>query len=160
MNHRGAFASGDLLLSYDVAVKHASSEAHSSTACVFSACLCLNASLMKMSQKNFRCQFPVETVPARQSIHYTVSRLKTAQSPLGKKPDRRQTVLVAEKLDKIGARLKTSPRKCLKCVAEETSVSRTSVQNCQNFERVRQMSFHGLRDEVYNTKPHPLKYAV
>jgi hypothetical protein len=63
-----------------------------------------------MSQK-ISYQFPGEPVSSRQSIQYFVSKLKTRESLLDKKPDRKVTVLTELKFDGTGARLETSSRK-------------------------------------------------
>jgi hypothetical protein len=77
-------------------------------------------------RRKFRCQFPGQPVPSRQSIHYLVNKLTATGSLVDKKPDRQRTVLTDEKLAEIGARVETSPRKSLRRLAQETRVSKTS----------------------------------
>jgi hypothetical protein len=52
--------------------------------------------------ENFAYSFPGEPVPSRQGI--LVNKLKTTD----KKPDRKRTVMIQEKLEDTGARLQTS----------------------------------------------------
>jgi len=82
-------------------------------------------------RRKFRCQFPGEPVPSRQSIHNLVNKLKRTGSLLDKKPDRKRTVLTEDKLDKIEARLETSPRKSLRRLAQETRISETSARRAK-----------------------------
>jgi hypothetical protein len=56
-------------------------------------------------------QFSGESTSSRHSIQYLVSKLKTRESLLDKKPDRKVSVLTELKLDGTGARLETSSRK-------------------------------------------------
>jgi hypothetical protein len=63
---------------------------------------------------------------SRQNIHYLVNKLKRTGSLLDRKTDRKLTVLTEKTLDNIGARLKTSPRKSLKQLVQETGVLRTT----------------------------------
>ena len=69
MTHRGLFASGNALLSCAVAVKHASSVTHSWTACLFSASLCFNVSLMKMAQE---FSVPISRTNSSKQTKYTL----------------------------------------------------------------------------------------
>jgi hypothetical protein len=68
-------------------------------------------------RRKFRGRFPGEPVPSKHGTHYLVNKLKTAGSLLDKKPDWKRNVLTEEKLDDIGSRLETSPRKSLKRLA-------------------------------------------
>jgi hypothetical protein len=60
-----------------------------------------------------------------------VNKLKRTGSLLDKKPDRKRTVLTEDKLDNIGARLETSPRKSLRRLAQETRISETSARRAK-----------------------------
>jgi hypothetical protein len=65
-------------------------------------------------RRKFRCQIPGEPVPSRQTIrYYLANKLTTAGLLVDKKSDRKGTVLTEAKLDEIGARLETTPRKSL-----------------------------------------------
>jgi hypothetical protein len=98
-------------------------------------------------RRKFQCQFPGEPVPSKQSIHNLVNKLKTTGSLLDKKPDRKRTVLREEKLDNIGARLETSPRKSLRLLARETSVSETTARRAMMLLKLRRTKKqHQLQD--------------
>jgi hypothetical protein len=63
--------------------------------------------------------------------------MKTMGSLPDKKLDRKQTVLTAETLDDVGARLETSPRKSLKQPAQETGVLITYAQRATKLLKLR-----------------------
>jgi hypothetical protein len=100
-------------------------------------------------RRKFRCQFPEEPVRSRQAMHYYLANKMTKTGSLvDKKPNRKRTVLTEEKLDEIGPRLETSPRKSLRRVAEETRVSKTSARRDTKLSQLRPYK---------TTVVHPLK---
>jgi hypothetical protein len=70
-------------------------------------------------RQKFQCKFCDERVPSRQTIHNLVNKLRTIGLIINKKKHKRQ-VLTEEKLDDIGAKLEHTPRKSMKCIAQET----------------------------------------
>jgi hypothetical protein len=57
-----------------------------------------------------------------------MNKLRTTRLSVDKKQKHKHRVLPEEKLDDIGARLKHTPRKLLKCLAQETGVSKSSAR--------------------------------
>jgi hypothetical protein len=78
----------------------------------------------KVRQK-FWCKIHDERVPSRQTIHILVNKLRTMG--LLKKQKHKHTVLT-EKLHYLGARLECTPRKSLKCSAQQTGRSKSSAR--------------------------------
>jgi transposase len=79
-------------------------------------------------QQKFKCNFHDERVPSRQTIHKLVSKLRTMGLLTNKKAKHKCHMLTEEKLDAIGARLEHTSRKSLKCLAQETGVSKFSAR--------------------------------
>lgn len=78
---------------------------HCSIVCVCLMQPCFKYESAGKRRRMFRCQFPAESVPSKQSIHYLVNKLKTAGSLLDKKPVCKGTLLAEDKLVDVGARL-------------------------------------------------------
>jgi hypothetical protein len=82
--------------------------------------------------RKFRRKFHDERVPSRQTIHNMVNKLTTMRFIIDKKRKHKRWVFT-EKLDDIAARLEHTARKSLKCLAQETGVSKSSAKwqhNC------------------------------
>jgi hypothetical protein len=73
-------------------------------------------------QRKFQCKSRDERLLSRQTIHNLVSKLRTMGLLRDKKLKHKCQVLTQEKLDDIGSRLEHTPRKSLKCPAQETGV--------------------------------------
>jgi transposase len=73
-------------------------------------------------------KFHDERVSSRQTIHNLLNKLRTTGLLIDKKEKHKCQVLTEEKLDDIGARLKHTPRKSLKHLAQETGVSKSSAR--------------------------------
>ena len=83
----------------------------------------------KKCARKFRRRFPHAPVPNVTTVYKYVKRFRATGSVLDTKRSRRRHVLTVEKLDEIGARLETSPRKSLAQLAQETGVSESSARN-------------------------------
>lgn len=79
-------------------------------------------------RRRFRRKFQDVSVPHRETVHRIVNKVRATGSLLDRKPELKRRVLTEEKLDEIGARLEHSPRKSLRCLAQETGVSITTVR--------------------------------
>jgi hypothetical protein len=75
-----------------------------------------------------RRKFRDERVPSRQTIHNLVNKLRIKGLSIEQKQKHKRRVLTEEKLDDIVAKLKHTPRKSLKCLAQETGVSKSSAR--------------------------------
>jgi transposase len=73
-----------------------------------------------------RGKFRDERVPSRQTIHNLVNKLRTTELLIDKKTKHKHRVLTEEELDDTGARLQHTPRKSLKCLAQEIGESKSS----------------------------------
>jgi hypothetical protein len=73
-------------------------------------------------------KFHVERVPSRQTTHNMMNKLRTTGLLVEKKQKHKRRVLTEEKLDDIGARPEHTPRKSMKCLAQETGVSKSSAR--------------------------------
>jgi hypothetical protein len=78
------------------------------------------------SARKCRQKFCDERVPSSQTIHILVNKLRTAGLLIDKKLKHKRQMFTEERLDVIGARLEYTPRKSLKCLAQETGVSKSS----------------------------------
>jgi hypothetical protein len=74
-------------------------------------------------RRNFWHKFSDEIVPSRQRVHNLVNKLRTTRLAINKQQKYKRRVLT-EKLDDTGGRLEHTPRKSLKCLAQETGVSK------------------------------------
>jgi hypothetical protein len=77
--------------------------------------------------RKFCHKFPRVTVPSTIDIHELINKVRSTGSLLGKKPAKKYCVLTEEKLDEIRARLEHTPQKSLRRLAQETSISKSSV---------------------------------
>jgi hypothetical protein len=68
----------------------------------------------------------VFTVPSTTGIHELINKVRSTGSLLDKKPAKKHSVFTKEKLDEIGARLEHTPQKSLRCLAQETGISKSS----------------------------------
>jgi hypothetical protein len=113
-----------------------SSQIHYSTVCVLVQ-IYFRYEFSRKCRSIFRCQFPGERFPCKRSTHNIVNKLKTTGSMLDRKPDRKRNLLTEEKLDDIGTRLETSPRRSLIRLAQETCVSEKSASRATKLLKVR-----------------------
>jgi transposase len=89
---------------------------------------CVEYGSPRKCQRKFQRKFHDERVPSRQTIHSVVNKLREMGLLIDKKQKHKRCVLTEEKLDDIGARLEHTPRKSLKCLAQETGVSKSSAR--------------------------------
>jgi hypothetical protein len=82
----------------------------------------------RMCQRKFLCKFLDERVPSRQTIHNLVNKLKTIGPLVDKTQEHKHKMLTEVKLGDIGARLEHTPRKSLKCLAQETIMSKSNAR--------------------------------
>ncbi|XP_069683792.1 probable ATP-dependent RNA helicase DDX52 isoform X1 [Periplaneta americana] len=86
----------------------------------------VKCSSARQCQTNFHHKFPDVTIPSRTTVHNLVNKVRRTGSILNKKRVQERRVLTEEKLDEIGARLENTPQKSLKCLAQETGISKSS----------------------------------
>jgi hypothetical protein len=94
-----------------------------------------------------RCKFRDERVPSIQTIQNLVNtrKLRTTGLLIHKKQKPKRRVLTEEKLDDIGARLEHAHRKPLKCLAQETGVSKSSSTMVTQLLKLRPCKMHALQ---------------
>jgi hypothetical protein len=68
-----------------------------------------------------------ERVLNRQPIHNLLNKPRTTGFLIDEKQKYKRRVLTEEKLDDIRARLEYTPRKSLKCIAQESGLSKSDV---------------------------------
>jgi hypothetical protein len=82
-----------------------------------------NSDLLESVSENF-----VMRVPRRQIIHNFVNKLRNMWPLIHKKQKYKCQVPTEKKLDDTGARFEHTPRKSLKCLAQETGASKSSTR--------------------------------
>jgi hypothetical protein len=82
-------------------------------------------------RQKFWHKFHDERVLSRQTIHNLVKKLRTMGLLIDKKQKYKRWGLT-EKLDDIGATLEHTPRKSMKCLAQEIGVSKSSARTAHN----------------------------
>ena len=80
-------------------------------------------------RKRFMRKFSGQPIPCRDTVRKLVMKFRNSGSLLDKKPKRKRRVLTEEKLDEICARLEKTRYKSLRCLAEETGISKSSARN-------------------------------
>jgi hypothetical protein len=75
--------------------------------------------------------------PRRHIIHNLVNKLRTIWLLIDNKQKHKCWVLTEEKLDEIGATLEPTPRKSLKCLSEETGVSKSNARTATRLLKLR-----------------------
>jgi hypothetical protein len=76
--------------------------------------------------RKFCCKFPGITVPSIAGTYKLINKVRSTRSLLDKKPAKNRHVPTEEEIDKIRARLEHTPQKSLRCLAQETSISKLS----------------------------------
>jgi hypothetical protein len=79
-------------------------------------------------RRKFGRKFLDERVSSRHKIHNLVNKLRTTGLLIDKKQKHKRRTLTVEKLDDIRARFENTSRKSLKCLAQETGVSKSSAR--------------------------------
>jgi hypothetical protein len=77
-------------------------------------------------ERKFRRKFPGIPVSSTTGIHELINKVRATGSLLDKKPANKRLVLTEEELE-LGDRLEHTPTKSLRCLAEETSISKSPV---------------------------------
>jgi hypothetical protein len=77
-------------------------------------------------RRKFRRRLPGITIPSSTGIHEPINKVRSTGSLLDKKPATKRNVLTEEELDEIGPTLEQTPQKSLRCLAQETGISKSS----------------------------------
>jgi hypothetical protein len=84
--------------------------------------------LLESTGENLDTNFVMKELTADKTIHNLVNKLRITRLSIDKQTKHGRRVLIEEKLDDTGARLEHTPRKSLKCLAQETGMSKSSVR--------------------------------
>ena len=63
-------------------------------------------------------------VPSREAVRLLINKFRETGSILDKKRNVKRRVLTKQKLEEIGGRLENSSQKSLRCLAQETDISK------------------------------------
>jgi hypothetical protein len=88
-------------------------------------------------QRKFQCKFHDERVPSRQTIHNLVNKLRSMGLLIHAKQKRKCRVLIKEKPVDTGARLEHTPKKSLKCLPQDSGVSKSSTRSATQLLKLR-----------------------
>jgi hypothetical protein len=100
--------------------------------CVFLYAIYVKYRSARKYQQKFWRKFHDQRVPSRQTIHNLVNKLRSTRLLIDKEQKHKCWVL-----DDIGVRLEHTTRKSLKCLAQETGVSKSSARRAIQLPKLR-----------------------
>jgi hypothetical protein len=118
-----------------------------------------------MSQTKSILKYPRNTVLITRGIQ-ELKKIMCTGSLLGKKSAKECHVLTTEKLDEIGARLKHTPQKSLRCLAQKTGLTKASAATAIKLLKLKPykmtvvhalnhvIHLTSLKNKVYRTNTH------
>jgi hypothetical protein len=108
-------------------------------------------------QKKCWHKFHDERVHIRQTFHNLVNKLRTTGLLVDKKQKHKLWVLAEDKLDAMGARLEHTPSKSLKCLGQDSRVSKSSARMATQLLKLRTCKtavIHALQLHNLSSKAH------